>query len=77
MSRSLQKQRKPLALEKIPPALIAHEQSVLSCYKQLREFLDEHNLPPTVVPNVVSSARSMKVALEHIRAALSLADDLN
>ena len=76
MSRSLQKQRKPLPVEKIPTALIAHEQALLADYEKLRQFLDEHNLPPTVVPNVVSAARSIKVGLEHIRAALSIADDL-
>jgi hypothetical protein len=71
------KERASISLNDLRKQLRGYEDRLLKVQTELRQFLDATHVPATVVPNTVSAARSAKVALEHIRAALFIADDLD
>ena len=71
------KQRDPITTKQVCQRLSKLEGLCLADFQELRQFVDTHHLPATVVPNLVSAARSLKVTLDHVRAALSIAEDLD
>ena len=71
------KQREPITLNSLRQSLHQQEDDILSDFQALRGLIDKHHIPATVVPNLISASRSLKVSLDHIRAALSIAEDLD
>lgn len=71
------KARDPIGLSSLRQHLNKEEQAICAEFQSLRGFIDKHHIPATVVPNLISAARSLKVSLDHVRAALSIAEDLD
>ena len=77
MSRPEKQPRIKLSGTQSAELLRGFEDRIRAEFQGLRDVIDKYQFHATVVPNVVSAARSGKVMLEHIRAAVYIADDID